>query len=570
MKKRLFCFLLAVVIIAGCLSTLAAGTADGTDYSDVPADHWAAAYITQATQLDIINGMGDGIFGLGQNVTRAQFAAMLVRLFDWDLVSPVAPSFSDNQNTGAWYYSAIESAVANGAVIKDSTVFRPDDYITRGDMAVMLVRALGYDTLASSMTGYEMPFTDVTDYADYIMIAYSFGIINGMTSTEFEPGGTATRDQAAAMMIRLYDKYTAKTDWLHGFYAISSSSQMSSISDFDTISFGWSRLEYSVDGGVYLNTTSSNNNEFNFPSGYDWAVQSAQNSAVPTNLNIYLSASQTVTNSNGTVSNACVDILLSAENRSAAVSQIVTQLQSHSFLSGVTIDFEEMSGTELKIGFTAFLKELYTAAEGIGKTVYVCVEPATSDGEYYNAYDYRAIGQNCDKVILMAHDYQATSMPSDLMSAGFTATPLTPIYAVYYALEAITDPVTGVQDISKIALAISFNTEQWQLQNDTVINATPYHPDTSSVYNRLIDAGTTINYSQLFQNPYATFYNSSNDTQNIVWYEDERSIEAKIDLARMFGVNSISIWRLGLIPNYEDSAQREIYYNVLDLLKSGK
>ena len=562
MKRRILCILIAIMLITSNVSALAADS----NYTDVPVSHWAAGYINQATQLGIINGVGNGAFGIGQNVTRAQFAAMLVRLFGWQPVVPASSSFTDNKDKSMWYYTAIETAVSNGAVLKDSTAFRPNDSITREEMAVMLVRALGYDTLSASVSSFGIPFTDVTKSKGYITIAYNFGIINGMTDTAFSPTGNATREQAAAMMIRLYEKYSAKIDWLHAFYAISSSSQMNYISNFNAITYGWSRLEYS-DKGVYLNTTSSGGNVFSIPSGYSSAVQAAQSGNVPTNLNVFMSASQTVTKGDGTVSNACKEILLNPDNRTAAVSQIITQLQSNTYLSGVTIDFEEISGAELKAGLTAFLKELRTATDGIGKKVYVCVGPVTSDGQYYNAYDYRAIGDYSDKVILMAHDYQATSMPTDLMAAGFTTTPLTPINEIYYALKAICDPNTGVQDRSKIALAISFGTVQWQLKDNKVINQTPYHPDTSSIYKRLFDANTTLNYSAKYENAYATFYNSSDGTQNVVWYEDERSIAAKVKLARMFGINSVSVWRLGLIPNYDDSG-REINFNVMDFLMS--
>jgi len=559
---------MAVILLGSYIPAVAAGST--SNYSDVPSDHWAVSYINQATQLDIINGIGNGLFGLGQNVTRAQFATMLVRLFNWKLVTPTTPSFSDNQDKSSWYYSAIETAVANGAVMKDSSTFQPNDYITREDMAVMLVHALGYNTLASSVAEYGIPFTDLTQDTGYITIAYNFGIINGMTTTTFEPGGSATREQAAAMMIRLYDKYSSKIGWLHAFYAISSSSQLSYIPEFNAVSFGWSELEYTEKSGVYLNITSSGGNVYNFPSGYSSVTQLAQSSNVPANLNIYMSTSQSITKSDGTTSDACREILLSSANRSTAISQIISQLQSNTFLSGVTIDFEGMSGADLKAGLTAFLKDLRTATNNIGKKVYVCVEPVTSDGQYYNAYDYRAIGESSDKVILMAHDYQATNMPANLMAAGFTTTPLTPINEVYYALKAITDPNTGIEDTSKVSLAISFNTAQWQLQENRVINSTPYHPDTTSVYNRLIDSGTTISYSKQYENAYATFFNSSNNTKNVVWYEDERSIAAKVDLARMFGINGISVWRLGLIPNYADSAGQDINYNVLNHLMSEK
>ncbi len=560
MKKRLVCFLIAITMFTGNLPALAASS----NYSDVSSTHWAAGYIDKATGYGIINGVGNGMFGLGQYVTRAQFAAMLVRLFNWKITTPETSSFSDNDKS-QWYYSDVETAVANGTVSTGSATFRPNDCITREEMALMLVRALGFEPMTTSAAAYGMPFTDVTRNLGYITIAYDFGIITGVTSTTFVPYSNATREQAAAMMVRLYEKYTAKVGWLHAFYAIASNSQASDIPDFNAISFGWSKLEYSESGGVNLNTTASGGNEYCFPSGYSSVTQLAQSSNVPANLDIYMTTNQTVTKSDGTVSNACREILLDPANRTEAVSQIIAQLKSNSFLSGVTIDFEELSGDALKAGLTSFLKELRTEMNKLGKKIFVCVEPVTQDGSYYNAYDYRSIGEYSDKVILMAHDYQATSMPASLMAEGFTTTPLTPISSVYYALKAISDPNTGVEDISKVALAISINSEQWQVQDGKVINSIPYHPDMAAIYKRLINSGTTTNYSKQYQNAYITF-NSDSNTQNIVWYEDERSITAKLDLARMFGINSISVWRLGQIPDYDDSANGEIYYNVLGTL----
>jgi spore germination protein YaaH len=167
----------------------------------------------------------------------------------------------------------------------------------------------------------------------------------------------------------------------------------------------------------------------------------------------------------------------------------------------------------------------------------------------------------------MAHDYAATSLSDSEMTSGFTTTPLTPIYSIYYALKAITDPTAGVEDKSKIALAVSFGSVEWTLQDGKVIQSKAGRPTPPEIYDIIMDNSTTMNYSVKYQNPYITYHNVSNNTDNIIWYEDERSINAKVELARMFGINGISIWRLGLIPNYSSTSGREIYYDVLnDLL----
>jgi hypothetical protein len=137
--KKLIAVIIAAWLCFSCLSS----AASGTDFTDVPHDSWAGAYIMQAVSLGIINGYGNQRFGYGDNVSRAQFSAMLVRLFGWEPARPAAASFSDN-DPSQWYFDEIETAAAHGAVLTDSPVFRPNDSITRMEMAVMLVRALGY------------------------------------------------------------------------------------------------------------------------------------------------------------------------------------------------------------------------------------------------------------------------------------------------------------------------------------------------------------------------------------------------------------------------------------------
>lgn len=572
MKKiRWIGLLLAILVLTGILPVSAASAG----YSDVPSGFWAETSILQATQLGIISGVGGGRFGLGQQITRGQFVTMLVRLFEWKTVATGVPAFSDVENPTEWYYPMVQTAVANGAIPIDSDVFRPEEGITRQEMAVMLVRALGYDGLAKDIATTDLPFVDVTANRGHIALAHRFGIIHGVSDTAFSPSGYATREQAAAMMVRLYNRSHAQPGWRHAFYAISSFPQASRIPLLDAVTFGWSRLQYAEETGVLLNMTTSDANDFYLPTGYSSVVGIAKEGMVPMHLNVYMDTSQIIKEKDGSPSNVCRKILLSQQNRNAAISQILSKLQQYPFLSGITIDFEGLRGPDLKTGLTTFMQELRTALDGTTgmdgatlarKTVFLCVPPVTSDGIYFDGYDYPALGDICDRIILMAHDYQATGMSPEMMAAGFTVTPLTPIAEIQYALAAITDQKTGVQDTSKVALAISFQSAQWQLRNNRVINSTPYHPHTDSIAQRLLQPDTVLSYAQRYENAYMTFQNSTDGTHNVVWYEDERSVAAKLKLARLFGIRDISIWRLGLIPDVESPAEREIHYGVMDLL----
>lgn len=68
----------------------------------------------------LLQGVGGGRFGLGRTMTRAAYATALCRLMGWELVTPEKGSFTDNQDTAKWYYSAIETAYAHGALTGES------------------------------------------------------------------------------------------------------------------------------------------------------------------------------------------------------------------------------------------------------------------------------------------------------------------------------------------------------------------------------------------------------------------------------------------------------------------
>ena len=227
---------------------------------------------------------------------------------------------------------------------------------------------------------------------------------------------------------------------------------------------------------------------------------------------------------------------------------------------GVTIDFEGLSGTTLKNNFTAFLRELDAALTAEGKEMYVAVHPATKDGIYYNGYDYSAIGELADRVILMSYDYEAKQISSAVQESGFTTTPVTPFDQVYYGLQAISNETTGVADKEKILLGLSPSANvEWDVQNGTIINSVGKVNSYSTIENYLL-RGAKTEYSQTYRNPYLTI--QEGDITKVIWYEDSRSIEDKIELANMFGIQGVSFWRLGLIPDENTTVYSNIWSTV--------
>lgn len=203
MKKRFLILFLACLLTLG----LAPG-ASASGYADVPEDHWAAESIARATELGLFKGMDDGRFGLGRPISRAAFATALVRLFGWEEVKPDKPSYTD-VGRDDWYFSAVETLLANDAVAASGEAFRPNDSLTRGEMASMLVRGLGYTSLAAGAGSYGVPFTDVTVNKGFITVAYDLGIMSGKGDARFEPDAPAAREQAAAVLVRVHDQRTA-------------------------------------------------------------------------------------------------------------------------------------------------------------------------------------------------------------------------------------------------------------------------------------------------------------------------------------------------------------------------
>ena len=124
------------------------------------------------------------------------------------IVAPVLPSDKEKPTfidvlPGAYYYEAVEWAVANGITNGiTATTFCPDMGCTRAQMVTFLWRAAGKPVPATT----EMPFKDVAKgayYYDAVLWAVENGITNGTSATTFSPDATVTRAQTVTFLWRM-------------------------------------------------------------------------------------------------------------------------------------------------------------------------------------------------------------------------------------------------------------------------------------------------------------------------------------------------------------------------------
>lgn len=179
-------------------------------FVDVADDFWAAKDIYTLKDAGIIGGKSATEFDPEGDVTRAEFAKMVVGLFGYKATSD-AVSFEDCKAED-WFTPYVAAGVEAG-VIKgvSDTEFAPNATITREDACTILGRAL--NKVAQSN---ELKFTDadkVAEYAaPYVALLSELGYVNGYEDGSFAPTNNITRAEAAKIIAGIYNAKDSTED----------------------------------------------------------------------------------------------------------------------------------------------------------------------------------------------------------------------------------------------------------------------------------------------------------------------------------------------------------------------
>lgn len=173
-------------------------------FKDVDSS-WAKKYITSLSAKGVINGKSDEAFDPDATLTRAEFATLIVKALD--INDEVNANFKDVKEDD-WFYTYVGLVGANSLASGTTNgEFRPNDPITREDMAVMIYRAYNYK-YGFNLKNAASPFSDDSAIAnkEAVYAVKTSGIISGYSDNTFKPADCATRAEAATMMYLFLQK----------------------------------------------------------------------------------------------------------------------------------------------------------------------------------------------------------------------------------------------------------------------------------------------------------------------------------------------------------------------------
>lgn len=235
----------------------------------------------------------------------------------------------------------------------------------------------------------------------------------------------------------------------------------------------------------------------------------------------------------GTFDTELVDaILLDTGVQDALINNMIQTMRAKGYY-GVNIDFERIS-PENRERYNDFLRRVTSALHPLGYVVSTALAPKSSayqTGTWHGAHDYAAHGEIVDFVIIMTYEW------------GWSGGPPYAVAPVDLVEEVIRFAVSVIPS-RKILMGMPLYGYDWTL---------PFVPggkwakrlSPQEAVKLAAQVGANIEFNEQTQSPTFKYYDS-NSVQHEVWFEDARSVRAKLLLVNKYDLRGVSYWLLGL------------------------
>ncbi|RSD28754.1 LysM peptidoglycan-binding domain-containing protein [Mesobacillus subterraneus] len=273
---------------------------------------------------------------------------------------------------------------------------------------------------------------------------------------------------------------------------------------------------------------------FSYEAGADGSLVTLQDSLVlqaagPTNTAPLL----TITNiADGSFSSdRAAAILRNPSVQDTLLTNILAKMKEKGY-TGLNIDFEYVY-PEDRENYNNFLRKAVAKMHPDGFTVSTALAPkqrADQEGLLYEAHDYKAHGEIVDFVIIMTYEWGWSG------GRPWAIAPLNEVRKVLdYAVTAIPP--------EKIMMGVPLYGRDWRIPWVQGTSARTVSP--KAAVNLAAQYGVDIQFHETYQSPFFR-YTDSEGQQHEVWYEDARSVQAKYNTVKEYGLRGVSFWVLGV------------------------
>lgn len=234
--------------------------------------------------------------------------------------------------------------------------------------------------------------------------------------------------------------------------------------------------------------------------------------------------------SEGAFNNQLVKVLVENEEIQDILIQNLLETVRERGFAGVDIDFEYIL-PENREAYAEFVGKVRAAMNAEGYKVSVALAPKTSanqPGLLYEGIDYALLGANADNVFLMTYEW------------GYTFGPPMAVAPLNKVREVVEYALTEIPR-EKILMGIPNYAYDWPLPYERGITKAKVIGNVEAVQIAW-ENGASIQYAEIAQSPHFTYERGG--SMHEVWFEDVRSIEAKLNLAIEYELLGVGYWNL--------------------------
>ncbi len=226
---------------------------------------------------------------------------------------------------------------------------------------------------------------------------------------------------------------------------------------------------------------------------------------------------------------AVASMLASTDVQTNLIGNIVNIARQKGY-AAVNSDLEYIPG-QYRDAYSEFIRNLADALHNVGIELTVSLAPKTSDtqqGLLYEGMDYAALGAAADRVLLMTYEWGYT------YSEPRAVAPINSVTAVVdYALSVI--------PADKIDLGVPNYGYDWNIP--WVEGTAARSLGNIAAQELAIDRGAPIQFDENSQSPFFR-YTAEDNSRHEVWFEDARSVAAKLELLRSRSLGGVGVWQI--------------------------